>query len=163
MNYDTGFAAYNGPIVYGDILLLLPNDYDGVKKDIGTDSSGVAIHSLAFINTVRAKSGKSSVSLDDTLSNLATIKANDMAVHNNLSHWDSNGDRISGTAKRNGISLTGSIGENVAGGNVGHEVLLIGLAYSGGHRENMLGGWQKIGIGYAVKNGQVYYAQVFGE
>lgn len=130
MNYDTGFAAYNGPIVYGDILPLLPNDYDGVKKDIGTDSSGVAIRSLAFINTVRAKSGKSSISLDDTLSNLATIKANDMAVHNNLSHWDSNGDRISGTAKRNSIRLTGSIGENVAGGNVGHEVLLIGLAYS---------------------------------
>ncbi len=109
VNYDTGFAAYNGPIVYGDFLPLLPNGYDGVTKEIHADSSNIALNSLTFVNTVRAKSGKSTISLDDTLNTLATLKANDMANHANISHWDSNGDRISGTAKRNGINLTGSI------------------------------------------------------
>lgn len=42
-------------------------------------------------------------------------------------------------------------------------MLLVGLANSGGHRANMLDNWTKMGIGYAVKNGQVYYTQVFGE
>jgi len=27
----------------------------------------------------------------------------------------------------------------------------------------MLGDWGKVGIGYIVKNGKVYYVQVFGE
>lgn len=117
-------------MVNGDILPLLPNDYDGVNKNIDANASDVAIRSLAFINAVRMKSGKSTLSLDDTLNNLATVKANDMAIHNSISHWDSYGERISGTAKRNGLRLAGSIGENVAGGNVGYNVLLVGLSYS---------------------------------
>lgn len=106
VNYDNGFAAYNGPVTYGDILPVYPNDYDSVQKNItASDSSTVAIESLDFVNAVRAKSGKSSISLDDTLGNLATIKANDMAQHRNLSHTDSNGEKIGGTAKRHNIKL----------------------------------------------------------
>jgi uncharacterized protein YkwD len=118
---------------------------------------------LKFVNALRAKSGKSPLVLDNILTNLATIKANDMAEHNNLSHTDSYGDKISGTAKRNHIQLAGSIGENIAGGNINFKMLLVGLANSGGHRANILDDWKKMGVGYAVKDGQVYYGQVFGE
>lgn len=115
INYDTGFAAYNGPFTYGEILPVYPNEYDGVQKEIGkpTDSV-VATESLKAVNSVRARSGKSALSLDDTLSNLAIIKANDMARHQNVSHTDSAGDTIIGTAKRNHIQIAGSVGENVA-------------------------------------------------
>lgn len=164
VNYDNGFAAYNGPITYGDILPVYPNDSDSVQKQISnTDDSIVALESLHFVNNIRSLSGKSALSLDDTLNNLATIKANDMALHNNLSHTDSNGNKIGGTAKLNKIMIAGAVGENIAGGNISFKVLLIGLANSGGHRANMLDIWSKMGIGYAVKDGQVYYAQVFGE
>lgn len=164
INYDTGFAAYNGPFAYGKILPVYPNEYDSVQKEIGkpTDSV-VATESLKAVNNVRAQSGKSALTLDDALSNLAIIKANDMAEHHTVSHTDSVGDTIIGTAKRNHIQIAGSVGENVAGGNVSFRVLLIGLENSGGHRANMLDVWKKMGVGYVVKDGQVYYAQVFGE
>lgn len=108
VNYDNGFAAYNGPVTYGDVLPIFPNDYDSVEKEIGNvSSSAVAAESLNFVNGVRAKSRKSALSLDDTLNNLAAIKANDMAKHHDISHTDSNGDKIGGTAKRNGIKIAG--------------------------------------------------------
>lgn len=164
LNYDNGFAAYNGPLVYGDnILPLLPTDYDRVDKKISGTPEAIRLRSLDFINTLRTKVGKSNIALDSTLTALATAKANDMANNNYVGHVDSKWEKLLGTAKRNGIKIASSLGENVAWGNVGADFLLIGLANSGGHRENMLGDWKKLGIGYVVKNGQVYFAQVFGE
>jgi len=126
MNYNTGFAAYNGPIIHGDFLPILPSSYDSATKGITGSLDAVRIQSLKFINTLRDTVGETPLSLDDTLNTLATIKANDMAEHNYLSHYDSQGEKITGTAKRNGISLSGnSIGENVAGGNVSSDILLI--------------------------------------
>ena len=72
---------------------------------------------------------------------------------------------IDGMAKRNNINIgVGSLGENVAGGNQNLEVLFAGLTMSAGHRMNILGAkWQHVGIGYAEKDGNVYYVQLFGE
>lgn len=106
INYDNGFPAYNGPVTYGKILPVYPNAYDSVRKEVWkSDASTAAAESLSFVNDIRMKSGKSALSLDDTLNTLATIKSNDMAEHKNLSHTDSNGDKINGTAKRNNINL----------------------------------------------------------
>lgn len=115
VNYDNGFAAYNGPVVHGDALPAYPNGYDGTPKEIGNiANAAVASESLAFVNGVRAKTGKTALVLDDTLNDLAAIKAKDMAEHRNISHTDSYGDKIVGTAKRNGIRIAGGLGENVA-------------------------------------------------
>lgn len=89
LNYDSGFPAYNGPIYYGDILPLYKNEYDGIKKAIAEDSSRIDEESLASINAVRAISKKSALTLDATLSRLASIKAQDMAAHDYISHTDS--------------------------------------------------------------------------
>jgi len=106
INYSDGFAAYNGPVIYGDFLPIYPNDFDTAEKNISNnDSITAANDSLSFVNAVRAKSGKSALVLDTNLNILATIKANDMAMHNVVSHTDSQGTTISGTAKRNGIQL----------------------------------------------------------
>ena len=69
-----------------------------------------------------------------------------MADHNYVGHDDSRGEKIGHTAKRAGIPVTGSLGENVAGGSVGFDYLLAGLSLSGGHRANMLGPWKKMGV-----------------
>lgn len=106
INYNDGFAAYNGPVIYGDFLPIYPNNFDTAEKNISNnDSITAANDSLSFVNAVRAKSGKSALVLDTNLNTLATIKANDMANHNIISHTDSYGTTIGGTAKRNGIQL----------------------------------------------------------
>ena len=106
VNYDNGFPAFNGPIVYGNVLPILPNESDMTPKQINeNDKNIVNAESLKFVNSVRARSGKTALILDDNLNTLATIKANDMAKHNNLSHTDSNGEKINGTAKRNNIKI----------------------------------------------------------
>lgn len=162
LNYSNGFAAYNGPITFGDYLPLLGNAYDVMDKGVEkVNASSVPVSSLAYINTIRTNAGLTAISLDDTLNNLAAIKARDMAANNYVGHTDSKGGRIIETAARNGITIAGSVGENVAGGNVNYQVLLIGLSESAGHRENMLGDWAKVGIGYVEKDGQTYYVQVF--
>ncbi len=164
VNYSNGFAAYNGPLTKGEVLALLPSISDSTEKNIDEDDSLIINQeSLIFINNLRTSLGKKSLVLDDTLNTLATIKAQDMATHNNLSHTDSQGENIGGTAKRNGIKVTGWIGENIAGGNIGFRILLIGLANSWWHRANMLDEWIKMWVGYVIKDGQIYYAQVFGE
>lgn len=164
INYDIGFAAYNGTVTYGDILPMYPNESDTIDKNIkDTDTATVGTESTAFINTIRARAGKSAVVLDDTLSTLALIKAKDMATHNNLSHTDSHGDLINVTAKKNNIKVVWSLGENISWGNESFRILMIGLSNSGWHRGNMLGNWGKVGIGYTVKDGMVYYVQVFEE
>jgi len=55
------------------------------------------------------------------------------------------------------------IGENVAGGNQGDTILFEGLKLSGSHRYNLLSPeWKKVGIGYAIQDGNVYLVQIFG-
>jgi hypothetical protein len=106
VNYDNGFAAYNGPIIHGSVLPVYPNEYDHVEKKVsGNDGSMVVKDSLEYINNIRIRSGRNALVIDSTLNKLATIKANDMAAHNNLSHTDSNGHKINGTAKQNNVKI----------------------------------------------------------
>jgi uncharacterized protein YkwD len=162
--YVNGFPAFNAPVVFGSpVITLLPNEYDNASKDSSTDLSTVSSDALRYVNALRAKVGKSRIVLDSELTRLAQFKAQDMAAYNYVGHDDSQGQKITGTAKRAGVSLAGSVGENVAGGSVSVDFLLAGLALSGGHRENMLGDWSKMGAAAVVKDGLVYYAQVYEE
>jgi uncharacterized protein YkwD len=162
--YANGFPAYNAPVIFGTpVAALLPNEYDFANKDSSTDLSSIGADALRYVNAIRSKLDKSALRLDPTLMRLAQAKADDMAANNYVGHDDSHGEKIVGTAKRMGIPLSGSVGENVAGGSVSTEFLLAGLALSGGHRANMIGDWGHMGIGAVVKDGLTYYVQVFGE
>lgn len=162
--YATGFPAFNGPVSHGaGAVPLLQNEYDAATKDTDSDLSDVVPNALRFVNAVRKKVGKAALVSDPDLDRLARFKANDMADHNYVGHDDSAGQKIIGTATRAGITIAGSVGENVAGGSVGTDFLLAGLSLSGGHRANMLGDWNKIGVAAVVKNGLTYYVQVYGE
>lgn len=57
--------------------------------------------------------------MDANLTALADFKAKDMTNNLYVGHVDSRGEYILGTAKRAGIRVLGSVGENVAGGTVG--------------------------------------------
>ncbi len=163
--YSNGFPAYSAPVTYGTpVATLLPNEYDGTSKEVSAaDAGAVSASSLRYVNALRTRAGLGRIVTDDALTRLAAFKAADMADHAYVGHDDSSGQKISGTASRAGIAVSGSIGENVAGGSVGVDFLIAGLALSGGHRANMLGDWTKMGAAAVVKDGTTYYVQVFGD
>lgn len=162
--YANGFPAYNAPFAYASpVVALLPNEFDSVSKEIDASADDVVPNALRFINALRKKVGLGPLKSDSTLESLALYKASDMADNAYVGHDDSRGQKLPGTAKRAGIPVSGSIGENVAGGSVGSDFLLVGLSLSGGHRSNILGEWTKIGVAAVVRNGMTYYVQVFGE
>lgn len=113
--YSNGFPAFNAPVVYGgSVVALMPNEYDAVSKETDSSLSDVVPNALRFINAIRKKAGKEPLASDATLQRLAQYKANDMAANNYVGHDDSAGQKITGTAKRAGIEISGSVGENVA-------------------------------------------------
>jgi len=164
VNYDTGFAAVNVPIVIGNSSLpLAANVIDQMREEDYASIDEVDRASLEFLNALRARYGLGKLRLSDKLDRLAQIKADDMAANSYVGHVDSEGVYIDGTAKRHDISLTKSLSENVAGGNVGYGILNSALSLSGGHRANMLGSdWTTVGIGIARDGDRAYYVQVFG-
>ena len=95
-----------------------------MTKETDSDLSDVSANALRFVNAIRKKAGKPALVSDSTLESLARFKANDMAENNYVGHNDSAGQKINGTAKRAGIAVSGSMGENVAGGSVGSDFLL---------------------------------------
>ncbi len=103
--YDTGFAAYLGPVMNGKVLPILPNVYDLASKDVSTDVASAQSDMLASINAIRKKRGLSPVALDANLNRLANFKAQDMADNNYVGHVDSQGGYIVDTAKRAGVEL----------------------------------------------------------
>lgn len=163
VNYESGFAAIIEPVVYGNVLAILPNEYDFSNRELETSVTTAINQTLESINVIRKKAGLKEVAIDGTLAKLAQYKAKDMSDNNYVGHIDSEGDYIRETGKRAGITVPGSLGENVAGGTVSASFLQAGLSLSGAHRSNMLGNWSKVGIGVVIKNGKVHLSQVFGE
>ncbi len=127
VNFDTGFAAIIEPVNNGKVLAILPNSYDFANRTIESNAKSVITDTLAAINTIRTQAGLSALSLDNNLSNLAQYKAKDMSDHGYVGHPDSQGVFILDTAKRAGITVRGSVGENVAGGTVSASFLQAGL------------------------------------
>ena len=113
VNYDTGFAAFNGPVYLGAMLPILPNEIDALSKDLAQDISTAKKEGFEYVNVLRKKAELPPLTEDATLNSIALVKANDMAEHDYIGHTDSNGGTISETAKKAGIHITGRIGENV--------------------------------------------------
>lgn len=131
VNFDTGFAAIIEPVVHGNVLAILPNEYDFSNRTLETSVKTAISQTFASINEVRKKAGMTELSLDTTLAQIAQFKAQDMADNNYVGHVDSEGVYIRDTAKRAGIVIQSSMGENVAGGTVSASFLQAGLSLSG--------------------------------
>lgn len=104
------------------------------------------------------------LSLDPTLQRLAQAKALDMAKYEYVRHDAQNGLYIGDFGKSFGIELLPPYGENVAGGSVSDIELQDGLEESGSHRHSMIAKqYEKVGIGYVLRNGRTYLVQIFGK
>jgi uncharacterized protein YkwD len=87
-----------------------------------------------------------------------------MATYNYVGHATHKGFGILDFARSLNIDFSGSIWENVAGGNISDISLEDWLEESGSHRYNMINPkWRHIGLGYVLKDKKTYLCQLFSE
>lgn len=120
---------------------------------------------IAQTNIERNKRGLPTVHANLFLMKAAEIQAQNMAKLNQLSHelrvrnLSTLEDRIRYVEYKN---WTG-IAENIAW-NYDNDAVVTGWMNSTGHRRNILGNYNEIGVAVIVnKNGEPYYCQVFGK
>lgn len=126
------------------------------------DLSNYAQEILNLVNIHRANAGVQNLSLSATLTEGATVRANEIISY--FSHT-----RPDGTACTTVVENTypsGYLGENIAAGQQSAEEVVDAWMNSPGHRENILrSSYSEIGIGAVYDENSVYgyhWAQLFG-
>lgn len=134
----------------------------GVVPGDGNDTDMVK-EILYYTNKFRASQGKPPLVLDATCSGQAYKHSKAMASGRTAFGHDGFEERVS-----NLTTVFGSIpdaSENVAKGTLNAEQVVNGWIKSPGHRKNMLGNYDRIGIGVAhnkeYDGRMIYFTQVF--
>ncbi|MDB8791140.1 CAP domain-containing protein [Romboutsia sp. 1001216sp1] len=115
-----------------------------------------------IVNAERSKRGLAPLTLDSSLSNVATKKSQDMI---NRGYFDHNSPTYGSPfdmMKQFGINYKAA-GENIAMGQKDPQDVMNSWMNSDGHRKNILGpNFTHIGVGIAkASNGQLYWTQMF--
>ena len=116
---------------------------------------------LELVNAARAQNGKSPLTLDDALTDVAQLRAEEIVQ--SFSHTRPNGTSCFTAVEEAGISA-GSMGENIAAGQSSPAAVMDSWMNSEGHRANILkGDFSSIGIGYvkAPSGYKHYWVQLF--
>lgn len=113
---------------------------------------------LALTNLERAKAGLGSLYLDNTLSAMANIRAQEIVE--TWSHTRPDGTNITAIARDYGYSYS-VLGENLAKGQATETQAVAEWMASEGHRANILGNYNRMGVGVFSANGRMYWVQIF--
>lgn len=116
---------------------------------------------LELVNAARAQNGKSPLTLNDALTDVAQLRAEEIVQ--SFSHTRPNGTSCFTAVEEAGISA-GSMGENIAAGQSSPAAVMDSWMNSEGHRANILkGDFSSIGIGYvkAPSGYKHYWVQLF--
>ncbi len=114
---------------------------------------------VALVNQARKENGLSELKLNEELSNVARVKANDMAKNHYFDHNSPTYGSPFDMMKQFGISYR-TAGENIAMGQTTAQQVFDGWMNSEGHRANILNpNFKEIGMGY-TSNGN-YWSQMF--
>jgi uncharacterized YkwD family protein len=112
------------------------------------DASQVAQQVLDLVNQERSKAGLSALSMNSSLSKMATDKAVDMINNNYFDHQSPTYGSPFDMMKTYGITYNAA-GENIAKGQTSASEVMSQWMNSPGHRANILNGnYNQIGIGY---------------
>lgn len=117
---------------------------------------------VRLVNVERSKRGLSELSFNTQLSNVATLKSQDMINKNYFSHTSPTYGSPFDMMKQFNISYK-TAGENIAKGQKTPEEVVNAWMNSQGHRENILStNFTDIGVGVAESsNGTLYWTQMF--
>jgi len=129
------------------------------EEPTGTGNAKLIKDILYYTNEFRASKGLAPLKLESYCSQLAQKHSENMAngkVAFGHDQFEIRNDAV--TLKFHGVS---GVGENVAYGNLDAKAVVDGWIKSPGHRRNMLGDFNMIGIGAAPKGRVTYFTQFF--
>ena len=122
--------------------------------DQGGVSTSMAQEVLSMVNEERAAAGLNALTMDDSLSAAACIRAREIVT--SFSHTRPDGSSFS-------TVTSGAYGENIAKGQQSAARVMAAWMSSSGHRANILNSrWSTIGICAYEYNGVMYWVQLFG-
>ena len=122
------------------------------------DVTGFADEMLRLVNDERAKAGLAALGSASALSAAAQKRAEEITVR--FDHKRPDGRGCFTALDDYGVSASHR-GENIALGYNAPAEAVAGWMNSSGHRKNILGDFDMLGVGVAVKNGRVYWVQLF--
>lgn len=117
---------------------------------------------LKLVNEERNKAGLKPLTLNSNLSNIATIKSQDMINKNYFSHTSPTYGSPFDMMKKFGVSYK-TAAENIAKGQTTPQQVMNSWMNSSGHRSNILNpNFTQLGVGVAKSsNGTIYWTQMF--
>ncbi|HBG1792286.1 TPA: sporulation protein [Clostridioides difficile] len=146
------------------------NNSDSTNKPDDNNNSGSTSESFSayqkevvdLVNIERAKAGLNPLTLDSSISNVATKKSQDMIDNNYFSHNSPTYGSPFDMLKKFGISYK-TAGENIAMVQKTPKEVVNAWMNSEGHRKNIMNpNFSKIGVGVAQKSGgSIYWTQIF--
>ncbi len=140
--------------------LIYPNDKITVPLPDETLKT-VEQEVVNLVNAERKKQNLAPLAIDWQVSRVAQYKSEDMGNNNYFSHNSPTYGSPFDMLKSFKISYSYA-GENIAKGQKTPQAVVDAWMNSQGHRENILNSkFTKIGIGYYIKNGTVYWTQMF--
>ena len=107
---------------------------------------------MQLINADRAANGRPGLAMDGTLRDLARAHSGTMAGAGHIFHNSNLGSQVPGGWR--------ALGENVGVGP-GVDALHIAFMNSPGHRANVLGDYDKAGIGIVMSGSTMYVTEIF--
>lgn len=132
------------------------------KPEVDTSFSAFQNEVLSLVNQERAKVGANPLTLNKELSDVATIKSQDMIDKNYFDHNSPTYGSPFDMMNQFGISYSAA-GENIAMGQTSPQDVMNSWMNSPGHRKNILSSdFTELGVGVAKNsNGQLYWTQMF--
>lgn len=137
---------------------VIPDVPEADEPETDESVSSLAMQVLSLVNEERAKYGLDSLTYDSLLSSAANIRA--IEIKTSFSHTRPDGRSCFTVLDEVGYSYR-KAGENIAYGQRSAEEVMNAWMNSEGHRANILGDYDYIGIGVYEKGGVIYWSQFF--
>ena len=142
---------------YEDISKEDINEYKNIQSE--NTYTDLINEVYEITNNYRSLVGVSSLTLDSSLVEAASIRAKELS--DSFSHTRPNGSSCFTVLSGLGISY-GTAGENIAAGYSSSQSVMEGWRFSSGHYQNIISSkFKKIGIGVNTLNNQYYWVQIF--
>ena len=142
---------------YEDISKEDINEYKNIQSE--NTYTDLINEVYEITNNYRSLVGVSSLTLDSSLVEAASIRAKELS--DSFSHTRPNGSSCFTVLSELGISY-GTAGENIAAGYSSPQSVMEGWRSSSGHYQNIISSkFKKIGIGVNIINNQYYGVQIF--
>ena len=142
---------------YEDISKEDINEYKNIQSE--NTYTDLINEVYEITNNYRSLVGVSSLTLDSSLVEAASIRAKELS--DSFSHTRPNGSSCFTVLSELGISY-GTAGENIAAGYSTPQSVMEGWRSSSGHYQNIISSkFKKIGIGVNIINNQYYWVQIF--